>query len=130
MVIRKKKIKLEKINEGIINCYFSFNNTIVSLSRIDGRVLFQCSGGSIGYKNTKKSTSYVAEKVIEETLRKISDYGMKNIILNLKGVGSGRDIVTRKVIESNENQKLKILELVDKTPIPFNGTRPSKRPRK
>jgi len=126
-VEKAKKIKKVREGRGAINGYFSFNNTILSLSKENGEVLTQCSAGSMGYRGTKKSTAYVAQKTTEEIIKRASEYGVYSIKLQVKGIGAGRDSVIRKIFET---PSLKVEELVDKTPIPFNGTRPRKKPRK
>ena len=126
-VVKTKKIKKIPEGRGAINGYFSFNNTILNLSKENGEVLTQCSAGSIGYRGSKKSTSYVAQKTVEEIIKRASEYGVYNIKLQVKGVGAGRDAVIKKIFET---KSLNVEELVDRTPIPFNGTRPRKKPRK
>jgi len=126
---KPKKIKKVSEGQGIINAYFSFNNTILNLSKENGEVLFQISAGSNGYRGTKKSTPYAAQKTAEKIIEKVGDYGINDIKLKLKGVGAGRDAVIKKVDEYCKTNSLP-LELIDKTPIPFNGTRPRKKPRK
>jgi small subunit ribosomal protein S11 len=126
-VVKTKKIKKIPEGRGAINGYFSFNNTILNLSKENGEVLTQCSAGSIGYRGSKKSTSYVATKTVEEIIKRASEYGVYNIKLQVKGVGAGRDTVIKKIFET---KSLNVEELVDRTPIPFNGTRPRKKPRK
>ncbi|CAG8463889.1 1064_t:CDS:2 [Ambispora leptoticha] len=114
-----KKIKKVPEGRGAINGYFSFNNTILNLSKENGEVLTQCSAGSIGYRGTKKSTAYVAQKVAEELIRRSSEYGVYSVKLQVKGIGAGRDPVIKKIFEA---KSLNVEELVDNTPIPFNGT--------
>jgi len=126
-LIKTKKVKKIPEGRGAINGYFSFNNTILSLSKENGEVLTQCSAGSIGYRGSKKSTSYVAKKVAEEIIKKVAEYGINNVKLQVKGIGAGRDTVIKKILETNS---LKVEELVDNTPNPFNGTRSRKKPRK
>jgi small subunit ribosomal protein S11 len=121
--------KIKKISEarGVINAYFSFNNTILSLSKENGDVLSQISAGSSGYRGARKATSYAAQKTTEKIIEKAQMYGIKTIKLRVKGIGAGRDAVIKKIIE---NKVLNLEELIDKTPVPFNGTRSRKKPRK
>jgi len=126
-LIKTKKVKKIPEGRGIINGYFSFNNTILNLSKENGEVLVPCSAGSIGYRGSKKSTSYAAKKATEEIIKKATEYGIYNIKLRVKGVGAGRDIVIKKFLETNS---LKVKEVEEGTPNPFNGTRPRKKPRK
>src|SRR5436305_13411141 len=85
--------KIKKIPEcrSVISGFFSFNNTVLSLSKENGEVLTQCSGGIINHRG--KSTSLVAQKTAEEVIRKASDYGIYNVKLQVKGIGAGRDAV-------------------------------------
>jgi len=125
--VKTKKIKKVSEGRGVINGYFSFNNTILSLSKENGEVLTQCSAGIIGYRGTKKSTAYVAQKTAGELIERASKYGVFNVKLQVKGIGAGRDPVIKKIFEA---KSLNVEELVDSTPVPFNGTRPRKKPRK
>ncbi|CAG8805224.1 4025_t:CDS:2, partial [Racocetra persica] len=112
---------------GIINGYFSFNNTILNLSKENGEVLCQVSAGSLGERGTRKATAGIAERVAEEIIKKASDYGIKEIELQVRNPGTGRDTVIKKILEA---KSLQVRKLTDKTPVAFNGTRPRKRPRK
>lgn len=126
-VVKTKKIKKIPEGRGAINGYFSFNNTILNLSKENGEVLTQCSAGSIGYRGTKKSTAYVAKKTAEEIIKRAEEHGVYNIKLQVRGIGAGRDTVIKKIFET---KSLNVEELIDATKIPFNGTRPPKKPRK
>jgi small subunit ribosomal protein S11 len=127
-VIKTKKIKKVPEGKGIIHGAFSFNNTILRLTKENGDALGKTiSAGSIGFKNTKKCTPYAAQKVAEEAIRKVSEYGISSVELQVRGIGAGRDPVIKKFFEASS---LKVEKLADKTPIPFNGTRPRKKPRK
>jgi small subunit ribosomal protein S11 len=97
---KSKKIKKIPEGQGAINGYFSYNNTILSLSKENGEVLAQCSAGSIGYRGTKKSTAYVAQKTAEKIIEKASEYGVYSIKLQLRGVGPGRDPAAKKILEA------------------------------
>jgi small subunit ribosomal protein S11 len=126
-VQKNKKIKKIAGGNGAITGRFSFNNTIMSLCKENGEVLVQFSAGSIGYRGSKKSTSYAAQKVSEKIIEMASEYGICNVKLKLKNVGPGRDAVMRKVMES---ENIKVTELIDTTPIKFGGTRSKRKPRK
>ncbi|CAG8789092.1 4462_t:CDS:2 [Cetraspora pellucida] len=108
---RAKKIKKVPGGRGIINGYFSFNNTILNLSKENGEVLCQVSA--------------VAEQVAETTIKKAGDYGIQKVVLQVRNPGLGRDVVIKKISEA---KTLEIEELIDKTPLAFNGTRPRKKP--
>ncbi|WNE40747.1 MAG: 30S ribosomal protein S11 [Mycoplasmataceae bacterium] len=130
---KAKKIKKVSEGRGIINGHFSFNNTILNLSKENGEVLVQSSAGSIDLGNNKKvtgsrkSTPFMSEKVAEEIIRKAVDFGVSSVKLQLKGIGAGRDTVIRKILEE---KNLNVEELIDKTPVPHGGCRPRKKPRK
>src|SRR5436305_9555661 len=96
-----KKIKKIPEGRGIISGYFSFNNTILSLSKENGEVLTQCSAGSMGYRGSKKSTAYVAQKTAEELVKRASEYGVYSVKLQVKGIGAGRDPVIKKIFEAS-----------------------------
>src|SRR5947199_10432274 len=114
---KSKKIKKIPEGRGCINGYFSFNNTILNLSKENGEVLSQVSAGSSGYRGTKKATAYAAQKTAEKILEKASDYGIQKIKLQVKGIGAGRDAVIKKICGV---KSLQVEELIDKTPVPFN----------
>ena len=133
---KTKKDKVKKFPEGrgIINGTFSFNNTILRLSKEKGDTLGgQSSGGSVEIGNNKKvtgaktGTTFMAEKATEEMIRKAAEFGVYNIKLQVKGIGSGRDTVIKKLLEE---KSLNVEELIDRTPNPHGGCRPRKRPRK
>ena len=138
MVVAKKETKIKKIKKvpegrGAVNGRFSFNNTILSLSKENGDVLTQVSAGSIDLGNnkkvtgTRKATAFMAEKVAEEIIKRAVEFGVYDVKLQVKGIGSGRDPVIKKFLEE---KSLNVEELVDRTPNPHGGCRPRKRPRK
>lgn len=128
--------KIEKVPEGrgIIHGKFSFNNTILDLSKENGEVLTIVSAGSVDLGNnkkvtgTKKATSFMAEKVAEAIIKKAAEFGIHDIIeIEASGIGAGRDSAIKKILEE---KSLNVRALVDGTPIPHGGCRPRKRPRK
>lgn len=131
----KKEAKIKKVPEGrgIIHGTFSFNNTILTLSKENGDALTTVSGGSVDLGNgkkvagTKKSTLFTAEKVAEEIIRRAAEFGVHNVELHVKKIGAGRNAVIEKI---QKEKSLNVEALVDKTPIPHGGCRPRKRPRK
>lgn len=128
-----KKIKKVSEGRGIINGHFSYNNTVLNLSKENGDVLVQSSSGSVDLGNnkkvtgSKKSTPFMAEKAAEEIIKKASEFGVYTVKLQVKGIGAGRDTVIKKILGE---KSLNIEELNDKTPVPHGGCRPRKRPRK
>lgn len=116
------------VDEGRIYAKFSFNNTVMSITKTNGDVLKQVSGGYLGFKNTKKSAPYVAQKCVESVVKNMLEkYNMKQAELWVNGVGAGRELVIKRIL-GDEN--IVITALVDKTPIAYGGCRPRKRPRK
>jgi small subunit ribosomal protein S11 len=125
---KTKKIKKIPEGRGIIHGKFSFNNTVLRLSKENGDALGKTiSAGSIGFKNTKKATPYAAQKTAEEIIKMAAEYGINNFKLQVRGIGAGRDAVIKKILE---NESLKTEALIDKTPEKHGGCRPRKRPRK
>ena len=122
--IRKKKIK-KNVLKGIAHIQSTFNNTVVSISDMDGNIVSWASAGSIGNKGSKKSTSFAAQRTAEEAGKKAMDQGMKEIDVYVKGPGSGRETAIR----SLQAIGFKINSIRDVTPIPHNGCRPPKQRR-
>ncbi|WP_341266619.1 30S ribosomal protein S11 [Candidatus Phytoplasma fraxini] len=124
---KKIKVKKNKINVpiGIAHIQATFNNTIITITDLNGNAVARCSGGLVGYKNSKKSTSYVAQQVAKKVSFLAKEKGMKQIEVYVKGPGTGRETSIRSLQESG----LEITAIKDVTPIPHNGCRPPKRPR-
>ncbi|MDC9031960.1 30S ribosomal protein S11 [Columbia Basin potato purple top phytoplasma] len=124
---RRTKLKKNKINVpvGIAHIQATFNNTIITITDLEGNTVSWCSGGLVGYKNSKKSTSYVAQQVAKKVSSLAKEKGMKQIEVFVKGPGVGRETSIRSLQESG----LEITAIRDVTPIPHNGCRPPKRPR-
>lgn len=130
--LNKKKLNKVKKREKIIACGIihiksTFNNTIVTFSDLEGRVISggQSSAGKIGYKGTKKSTPYAAQLAISKILEIAKACQTKEVHIKIKGIGPGRNSVLRIL----ENSPLDLLSVSDVTPLPHNGCRPPKRPR-
>ena len=122
--IRKKKAKLT-FTKGIAHIHASYNNTIISISDMEGKVISWASSGSIGYSGSRKSTPFAAQLAAEKVAKNCLDRGLKTIDVEVKGPGSGRE----SAIRSLQAAGLKIVTITDVTPIPHNGCRPQKRPR-
>lgn len=105
-----------------INILATFNNTVVSVSDIDGNVLLQESAGSSGFKGARKSTPYAATVTTEKAVLKAKQLGVKEVEIYIKGPGAGRDAALRAIRAAN----LKIALIADVTPIPHNGVKPRK----
>ncbi len=122
--VRRKKIK-KNVLKGIVHIKSTFNNTIVSISDLEGNVISWASAGSIGNKGSKKSTSFAAQKTAEEAGKKAMDQGMKEVDVYVKGPGSGRETAIRAL----QAIGFRINSIRDVTPIPHNGCRPPKQRR-
>lgn len=122
----KKEVKeVKKLLRGQAHIQSTYNNTIVSLTDLSGNVLGWASAGHLGFKGAKKATPYAASLVVARVAEKVSPYGMREVDVYLKGIGSGREAAVR-ALQSNG---LQVMSIKDMTPIPHNGCR-SKKPRR
>ena len=125
---KKKTVKKkEKKNIPFGKVYISatFNNTIVSVTDLDGNVISWSSTGQHGFKGSRKSTPYAAKIVGEDAMKKAMDHGLKQVSIVVKGPGSGRESALRAVASSG----VRVTQIRDTTPVPHNGCRPPKRRR-
>ncbi|PPE06523.1 30S ribosomal protein S11 [Mesoplasma corruscae] len=121
----KKRIK-KNIPKGIAHIHSTFNNTIVTISDEQGNVLSWSSAGAIGFKGSKKSTPYAAQLISEAAAKGAIDQGIKSVQVEVKGPGPGRDAAVRALSIAG----IEVTSIKDCTPVPHNGVRPRKRPRK
>ena len=121
---RKRKVK-KNVPQGKAFIHTTFNNTIVSVTDLEGSVISWASAGTLGFKGSKKSTPFAAGMAAEAAGRAAVDMGMKTVKVFVKGLGSGRETAIR----SLQTAGLEIETISDVTPIPHNGCRPPKRPR-
>ena len=116
----KKKVK-RTVTKGIVHIQSTFNNTIVTVTDGQGNVLTWESGGTVGYKGTRKSTPYAAQLAAQRAMKKaINEYGLQEVEIWVKGPGAGRESAIRAVFASG----VKVTAIRDVTPIPHNGCRP------
>lgn len=126
MAISKKKAK-KSVSSGIVTVQSTFNNTIISITDSEGEVLVQGSPSVVGFKGAKRSTAFAATKAANDAAEKaIKKYGLKEVKVIVSGPGAGRNAA----VKGLDSAGLKITTLVDRTPIPHNGCRPRKAPRK
>jgi small subunit ribosomal protein S11 len=118
----KKKIKKAPA-EGIVHIQATFNNTIVTVTDLKGNVITWASGGSVGFKGTRKSTPFAASKAAETACKQAKALGMQRVEIRVKGAGPGREAAIRSVAASG----LEVIAIKDVTPVPHNGVRPPKR---
>ncbi len=121
---RKKKIK-KSVAEGIVHIHSTFNNTIITITDKQGNTLSWASGGTEGFKGTRKSTPYAAQLAMQNALKKAQGYGLKEVWVYVKGAGPGREAALRAL----QGAGLRVTLIKDVTPIPHDGCRPPKRRR-
>ncbi|MCD6470933.1 30S ribosomal protein S11 [bacterium] len=124
MAVKSKKSKkiTKNIPRGKVYIQATYNNTIVSITDLQGNVFASASGGMVGFHGPKKATPYAAGIIAKHAAEKAIKYGLKDIQVYVKGVGAGREAAIRALANSGLN----ILSIKDVTPIPHNGCRPPK----
>ena len=122
---RRTGRRVVKKNVAQAHIKSTFNNTIVSISDSQGNVISWQSGGTVGFKGSRKSTPFAAQMAAENAARKAMDHGMKKVDVFVKGPGSGRETAIR----SLQAAGLEVSSISDVTPQPHNGCRPPKRRR-
>jgi small subunit ribosomal protein S11 len=120
---KKKEKKFVQI--GVAHVLASFNNTIISMADLSGNVIGWASAGNQGFKGSRKSTPFAAQRAAETAAKKAMEHGMRQVDIYVKGPGSGRESAVRALQAAG----LKINMIKDVTPIPHNGCRPPKRRR-
>jgi len=121
---QKKKVK-KNVQSGVAHIQATFNNTIVTITDVAGNTVAWSSAGARGFKGSRKSTPFAAQLAAQDAAKKAMDHGMKQIGIEVKGPGAGREAAIRALQASG----LKITMIQDVTPIPHNGCRPPKRRR-
>ena len=122
---RKRKVK-KSVAKGVVHIQSTFNNTVVTITDLEGNALCWASSGTQGIKGSKKSTPYAAGKSAEIAGAKAaSEFGMKKVEVVVKGLGAGREMAVR----SLQATGLEVTKITDETPIPHNGCRPPKKRR-
>jgi small subunit ribosomal protein S11 len=121
--LRKKSKK--NVSDGIAHIHASFNNTIITITDRQGNTLSWASSGGAGFKGSRKSTPFAAQVAAEAAGRAAQESGIKNLEVQIKGPGPGRESSVR----SLNALGIKILQIQDVTPIPHNGCRPPKKRR-
>ena len=121
---RKKRVR-KNIAKGTAHIHSTFNNTIVTITDLEGNVVSWASAGTQGVKGSKKSTPFAAGTAAEAAGREAVASGMKKVKVEVKGLGAGREAAIR----SLQTAGLEVESITDVTPIPHNGCRPPKRRR-
>jgi small subunit ribosomal protein S11 len=120
----KKKVK-KNIATGIACIQSTFNNTVVTITDVNGNTVAWSSAGSRGFKGSRKSTPFAAQLAAEEACRRAMEHGMRSVAVFVKGPGAGRESALRAL----QTAGFKVTLIRDVTPVPHNGCRPPKRRR-
>lgn len=120
----KKKVK-KQVADGIAHIHASFNNTIITITDRQGNALGWATAGGSGFRGSRKSTPFAAQVAADRVGQAVKEFGMKNLDVNAKGPGPGRESAVRAL----NNAGFKIASITDVTPIPHNGCRPPKKRR-
>ena len=119
--VRQKRVE----SKGKVFITATFNNTVVTITDMQGNTLYWGSAGLVGFKGARKSTPYAATSAVEAVARKAQDAGLREVEVYIKGPGAGRDAALRAL----KAVGLQIALIADVTPIPHNGVRPKKKRR-
>ena len=122
---RVRRRERKNIAVGQAHIKSSFNNTIISITDPEGALVSWASGGTVGFKGSRKSTPFAAQLAAEACARKAMEHGMRRVEVIVKGPGSGRETAIRALQAAG----LEVASITDSTPVPHNGCRPKKRPR-
>ena len=120
----KKKVR-RSVVRGVAHIKATFNNTIVTITDMNGEVLCWASAGTVGFKGTRKSTPFAAQRAAEKAAYAARKFGMMEVEVRVKGPGSGRE----SAVTALQSAGMRINSIEDATPIPHNGCRPAKRRR-
>lgn len=121
----RKRREKKNIERGSAHIHSSFNNTIVTISDVQGNAVSWASAGQLGFRGSKKSTPFAAQQAAETAAKAAMEHGMKTVSVYVKGPGSGREAAIRALQAAG----LEVNMIKDVTPIPHNGCRPPKRRR-
>lgn len=122
---RVKRRARKNIEKGQAHISSSFNNTMVTLSDMQGNVISWASAGGLGFKGSRKSTPFAAQEAAEEAAKKAMEHGLKYVEVYVRGPGGGRESAIRALQAAG----LEVTLIKDETPLPHNGCRPPKRRR-
>ena len=122
---RTKRRERKNIEKGAAHIRSSFNNTVVTITDLNGNALSWASAGEMGFRGSRKSTPYAAQTAAETAAKAAMEHGLKTVEVYVKGPGSGREAAIRALQATG----LEVTMIKDVTPIPHNGCRPPKRRR-
>ena len=124
-VVSKKRKELKKVDKGQVHIQSSFNNTIVTVTDLNGNTISHSSAGSLGYRGSRKSTPFAAQQAAEVAVKAAMEHGLRSAEVYVKGPGQGRESAIRALGVCGVDVTL----IKDVSPIPHNGCRPPKRRR-
>jgi small subunit ribosomal protein S11 len=122
---RTRKKERKNISSGIAHVKATFNNTMITITDVQGNAIAWSSAGGMGFKGSRKSTPYAAQMAAEDAGRKAAEHGVKSLEVEVRGPGSGRESALRAL----QTAGFTVTTIRDVTPIPHNGCRPPKRRR-
>ena len=122
--VKKKKIR-RNVNKGIVYIKATFNNTIVTMTDATGDVICWATAGTVGFKGSRKSTPFAAQRAAETVAEKAAKVGVRELEIRVKGPGAGRESAITGLVGFG----MSIKSIEDVTPLPHNGCRPPKRRR-
>lgn len=125
MAKSKKRKTRKNVTRGVAHIQSTFNNTIVTITDTAGDALCTASGGAVGFKGSRKSTPYAAQRAAEACAERASKFGVKEVEVRVKGPGAGRESAITALQQSGLNVKM----IEDVTPLPHNGCRAPKKRR-
>ncbi len=124
MAKKSRKVR-RNVSRGVAHIKATFNNTLVTITDMNGEVLAWASAGTIGFKGSRKSTPFAATRAAEEVAEKVKKMGVAEVEVRIRGAGSGRE----SAVTALQSRGIKISAVEDRTPIPHNGCRPRKKRR-
>lgn len=119
---RGRRRERKFVPQGKVYIQSTFNNTVISLTDLQGNLLAWGSGGTVGFKGSRKGTAFAAQRAAETAARKAMEHGLRQVEVYIRGPGSGREVAIR----SLQAAGLAITSIRDITPVPHNGCRPPK----
>ena len=122
--VRRRK-ELKKVDKGQVHIQSSFNNTLVTITDMNGNAISWSSAGSLGFKGSRKGTPFAAQSAADTAARIAKEHGLRSVEVYVKGPGAGREAAIRALAAAD----LEITLITDVSPIPHNGCRPPKRRR-
>lgn len=124
-VVRTKRKERKNVDKGVVHIRSTFNNTIVTITDVNGNALSWATSGHMGFKGSRKSTPFASQLAAETAAKSAMEHGLREVEVFVKGPGSGREAAIRQLQAAG----LEVTTIKDVTPIPHNGCRPPKRRR-